>query len=270
MFGTFYDVATDADVNEMAAAFIRKKIRSVVEDEETARTLAPTGLYAKRPVCDMGYYETFNRSNVTLVDLNKSPIISFTRDGIRTASGDHEIDIVIFATGFEAVDGNYIRLDIRGRDGLTIKDRWRDGSSAYLGMATAGFPNMFMVLGSHSAFANLPPVIEAQVEFIADLIDDAKFRKAGSVEASRDAEDDWVRTCIDIADRTLFTKMPSWIFGANIPGKPHTVMFYMNGLANFRQKLSNVVMHGYDGFLFNKLPLEKPSAADPELAKTES
>ena len=260
MFGTFYDIATDVDANEMAASFIRKKIRSIVQDESTARALTPTGLYARRPVCDMGYYETFNRDNVRLVDISQSPITGFTRDGIRTASGAYEFDVVIFATGFEAVDGNYIRLDLRGRNGLPIKERWKDGSRAYLGVATAGFPNMFMILGSQSAFANLPTVIETQVELIAQIIKDARARDVQSVEASQDAEDAWVQDCIESAERTVFSKVPSWLFGANIPGKPHTVMFNMNGLASFRQTIADMEADGFRGFLFDKRPLGEPSA----------
>ena len=255
MMATFYDVVTDPEVNEMAASFIREKIRALVKDEETARILTPTGLYARRPVCDMGYYETFNRDNVTLVDVSSAPIVSFTANGLRTADAEYEFDIVIFATGFEAVDGNYIRLDLRGRNGLAIKDRWADGSSAYLGVATAGFPNMFMVLGSHSAFANLPTVIESQVEFIGSVIDEARSRGVKSVEATQAAEDGWVQDSIESANRTLFSKVPSWLFGANIPGKRQTVMFNMNGLGSFRQTIASVEENGFSGFLFDGHPL---------------
>ena len=248
MFGTFADIATDADANEAAAAFIRDKIADIVEDPETARKLTPTDLYAKRPVCDSGYYQTFNRTNVELVDVTANPIAELTTNGIRTADGMvHELDVLIFATGFDAVDGNYIRMDIRGRNGTAVRDHWKDGPRSYLGIATAGFPNMFMMLGPNGPFANLPPSIESQGDWICALVDRAEQSGITAIEPNQAAEQGWTDTCKSIADATLFAKAESWIFGANIPGKAHTVLFYLGGLASYREHLQTVSENNYEG-----------------------
>ena len=248
MFGTFSDVAIDPAANRAARLFIRKKIAEIVKDPETARKLTPTDLYAKRPICNLDYYETFNRDNVTLVSTKENPIIEITPRGVLTDDGvEHELDVLIFATGFDAVDGNYHQMDIRGRGGRTIQQHWKDGPTTYLGVATSGFPNMFMVLGANSCFANIPPVIETQVEFISDLISRPQ-RTGAAVEATQEAESYWTATCKQIAYTTLFAKTESWIFGANIPGKPHTVLFYMGGLAPYRQLLADVARADYAGF----------------------
>ncbi|MGE3772324.1 MAG: flavin-containing monooxygenase [Gammaproteobacteria bacterium] len=249
MFGTFCDIATDADANEAAADFVRGKIAEIVEDPETARKLTPRGLYAKRPLCDSGYYATFNRPNVSLVDLKETPIREITAGGVVTSDGvEHPLDVLIFATGFDAVDGNYVKIDLRGRGGKSIREHWQRGPTSYLGMSTAGFPNLFMILGPNGPFTNLPPSIETQVEWIADCVRYTEARTAQSIEATATAESGWTATCADIAAQTLFAKGDSWIFGANIPGKPNTVMFYMAGLGAYREALSEIVADGYRGF----------------------
>ena len=249
MFGTFCDIATDPAANAAAAAFIRGKITDIVEDPETARKLTPDDLYAKRPICDSGYYATFNRDNVSLVSVKETPIVEMTPRGIRTEDGvEHELDVLVFATGFDAVDGNYTRMDIRGREGRSINDHWQAGPTSYLGISTVGFPNMFMILGPNGPFTNLPPSIEAQVEWISDLIGNAEHTSVAMVESTRRAEAAWTDTCKEIADLTLFPKAQSWIFGANIPGKTNTVMFYLGGLGNYRAKLTEVADNGYTGF----------------------
>lgn len=249
MFGTFCDIATNPDANAAAAAFIREKITEVVDDSETARKLTPTDLYAKRPLCNEGYYETFNRENVELVSIAENPIEEITPAGVRTADGvEHELDVLVFATGFDAVDGNYRAMDLRGRGGRHINEHWTDGPTSYLGLSKAGFPNMFMILGPNGPFTNLPPSIEAQVEWIGALIADAERRGIRTVEPTRQAEDEWTATCREIADMTLFPQADSWIFGANIPGKKNAVMFYMAGIGAYRQKLAEVAENGYEGF----------------------
>jgi cyclohexanone monooxygenase len=249
MFGTFCDIATNPDANAAAAAFIREKITEVVDDPETARKLTPTDLYAKRPLCNEGYYETFNRDNVELVSIAENPIEEITPAGVRTADGvEHELDVLVFATGFDAVDGNYRAMDLRGRGGQHINEHWTDGPTSYLGLSKAGFPNMFMILGPNGPFTNLPPSIEAQVEWIGALIADAERRGIRTVEPTRQAEDEWTATCREIADMTLFPQADSWIFGANIPGKKNAVMFYMAGIGAYRQKLAEVAENGYEGF----------------------
>ena len=256
MFGTFCDVATDPAANEAAAAFIRSKIAEIVQDPETARKLTPTDLYAKRPLCNEGYYETYNRDNVSLVDIKENPIAEITPAGVRTADGvEHELDVLVFATGFDAVDGNYTRMELRGRGGRHINEHWRSGPSSYLGISTAGFPNMFMILGPNGPFTNLPPSIETQVDWISNLVEHAERSGAKTVEPTREAEDAWTATCREIADMTLFPKAESWIFGANIPGKTNTVMFYMAGLAAYRQQLADVAGAGYAGFALRSDPV---------------
>jgi cyclohexanone monooxygenase len=248
MFGTFNDIITSKEANQAAQEFICKKIAEIVKDPEKARKLTPKDLYAKRPLCDAGYFEQFNRSNVDLVDIRDNPIAKITPRGVLTADGvEHPLDILIFATGFDAVDGNYLRLDIRGRNGISIKDLWREGARTYLGVFNVGFPNMFMVLGPNSPFSNLPPAIETQVDMIADVIGRALNSGKKRVEASSDAADAWLEECRVLADMTLLPQAQSWIFGANIPGKPYTLSFHMGGLKTYRSTLAKIKAEGYPG-----------------------
>ncbi|MEU6559392.1 flavin-containing monooxygenase [Nocardia nova] len=250
MFGTFSDIATDPEANEAAAAFIRSKIKEIVKDPEKARVLTPTDLYARRPLCANDYYETFNRDNVSVADLKQHPIEQITPEGILTADGKiHELDVLILATGFDAVDGNYMAMDLRGRGGRTINEAWANGPTSYLGTTTHGFPNMFMVLGPNGPFTNLPPSIETQVDWIGKLIAKAQERGAAA-EPSVEAEQSWTETCQTIADMTLFPKVDSWIFGANVPGKTRTVMFYIGGLGNYRAQLAEVENADFRGIEF--------------------
>src|SRR5690606_23076390 len=171
MFETFGDIATNMEANIEAQNFIKNKIAEIVEDPETAQKLMPKDLYAKRPLCDSGYYSVFNRDNVSLEDVKTNPIQEITESGVLLADGKFiELDMLICATGFDAVDGNYIRMDIRGKNGLEMKDYWKKGPSSYLGVTVANYPNMFMVLGPNGPFTNLPPSIETQVEWISDII----------------------------------------------------------------------------------------------------
>ncbi|KAF2120997.1 hypothetical protein BDV96DRAFT_283413 [Lophiotrema nucula] len=176
MFWTFCDISYDEAANKAAADFIRRKISEIVKDPETARKLQPTDYHARRPLCDSGYYQQFNRPNVDLVDLKATPIVEITPNGIELSDGHIcELDVIVFATGFDAVDGNYTRVAIQGRNGRSLKEHWADvGPTSYLGISVPDFPNMFMVLGPNGPFTNLPPTIETQVEFIADLIETAE------------------------------------------------------------------------------------------------
>jgi cyclohexanone monooxygenase len=168
---------------------------------------------------------------------------------VKTSDGvEHKLDLLIFATGFDAVDGNLKRFDLRGRGGLRIQDHWKDGASSYLSVATSRFPNMFMTMGPNGPFCNLPPAIETQVEWIADAIGYMERQGIATLEATETAEADWGRSCKEIAEQTLFAKTASWIFGANIPGKPTVVYFYMGGLNLFRDKVREVAGAEYPGF----------------------
>jgi len=253
MFETFSDIGVNLEANQAAQDFIRRKIGEIVKDPETARKLMPTELHAKRPLCDAGYFEVFNRDNVSLVDLKATPIIGMTADGVKTSDGvEHRLDVLVFATGFDAVDGNLKRIDLRGRGGLPIQEHWKAGATAHLSMATSRFPNMFMVMGPNGPFCNLPPALEAQVEWISDTIQYMERHGVATLEATEEAEVAWVRDCKDLADQTLFAKTASWIFGANIPGKPRTVYFYMGGLNVFREKVRDVAKANYPGFKIEK------------------
>jgi cyclohexanone monooxygenase len=245
---SFSDIGTDPEANELAASFVRDKIRGIVKDPETARILTPYDLYAKRPLCDGGYYETFNRDNVSLVDVKRWPIKEITEKGILTDQGEYELDVLIFATGFDAVTGNFFKIDIRGRNGVTLREKWSEGPKTYLGLATAGFPNMFMVVGPVGPFTNQPPAIEVHVEWIAETVRRMQSENVVTIEATPEAEGDWMTTCVDHANTTLFTKIDSWINGANVEGKPKTVMFYMEGMKPYIERLAQVTDGGYAGF----------------------
>ncbi len=250
MFETFGDIATDPAANEEAASFIRRKIGEIVTDPETARKLTPTDLYARRPLCDSGLYETFNRDNVALVRIDENPIRHFAEKGIITEDGAlHELDVLILATGFDAVDGNYKRTDIRGRRGEQLKNHWADAPTSYLGMTTAGFPNMFMILGPNGPFTNLPPSIETQVRWIGKAAQHVTSGAVGWMDVKPATEAAWTQTCADIADQTLFPKAASWIFGANIPGKTRTVMFYLGGLKTYRELIDAEASDGFPSFV---------------------
>ena len=219
MFGTFCDIATNPEANAAAAAFIRSKIKEIVKDPETARKLTPTGLYAKRPLCNEGYYETFNRDNVTLVSIEENPIEAITPAGVRTADGvEHKLDVLVFATGFDAVDGNYRSMDLRGRGGRHINEGWADGPSSYLGVSTHGFPNLFMILGPNGPFTNLPPSIESQVDWISETIRHAEQlgdRNRGTFPGGRGRLDEDLR-----GDRQHDALPEGRIRGSSAPTSP--------------------------------------------------
>lgn len=253
MFGTFCDIATSQIANDAAANFIKKKITQIVKDPVLAKTLTPKDIYAKRPLCGNNYYDVYNRDNVTLADVKADPIAEFTPTGIRLESGaEHELDVVIFATGFDAVDGNYTRIDMRGRGGVTMRDKWKEGPLGYLGMMETDFPNFFMILGPNGPFTNLPPSIETQVEWIAETIEMMEAKGRASIEPTEAARDEWVGLCRTIADMTLFPKAESWIFGANSPGKKNVVMFYMAGLGNYRNAIGAVKDGDYQTMIFDR------------------
>ncbi|KAK7885119.1 hypothetical protein LTR67_010610 [Exophiala xenobiotica] len=251
--GAFSNIATNKVANEAACEFIRGKIAQIVKDPEKARKLQPHDYYARRPLCDGGYYEQFNRDNVSIIDLKETPITSFTGEGIVTGDGTvHELDVIIFATGFDAIDGNYNRLRIVGSDGLTLKDHWSGGPTSFLGVSVPGFPNMFMITGPQSPFCNIPPAIEVHVEFITQAIKKADEESSAEVravvEATPEAETEWNQICEKAVEGSLFKETASWIFGSNVPGKPYALRFYFGGLLRFRNELSRIVSDGYHGY----------------------
>ena len=249
MFATFSDITTDMDANNAACEFVRKKIREIVDDPVTAEKLCPTDLYAKRPLCAHKYFEVYNRDNVSLVDVKANPIEEITAKGLRTADGvEHELDVLILATGFEAVDGSYTKRHFSGRGGVTLREKWKDGPTGYLGMMETDFPNFFMILGPNGPFTSLPPSIETQVEWISDTIKRNYDNDVVVFDVKPEVQEAWQEKCREISDATLFPKAQSWIFGANIPGKPNAVMFYMAGLAKYRQELAEAKSADYACF----------------------
>jgi cation diffusion facilitator CzcD-associated flavoprotein CzcO len=255
MFATFSDIGTSRAANNAATAFIRRKISQIVTDPRTAALLTPHDLYAKRPICCDGYYETFNRGNVSLADIQASPITEITPRGIRTADGEHELDIIIFATGFDAVTGNYLKIDHRGRGGASLRDKWAQRPRTHLGLMSAGFPNLFMIFGPMGPFTNQPPAHEAQVNWIAGAISHVRGHGMQAIEPAGDAEDQWIETCDQIAYSTLFPETNSWINGSNIPGKPVTVMFYMAGMGAYMDQLRDAADGGYADFVLDRQPV---------------
>ena len=248
--GAFADLFVDEEVNEAAAEFIRGKIRETVHDPEVAELLCPdTPVGCKRPCADTNYFETYNRPNVTLVDIRGTPIDEITETGLRTGGRHYELDCIVFATGFDAMTGALLRIDIRGRGGVKLAEKWTEGPKTYLGLGVAGFPNLFTITGpgSPSVLANMIPGIEQHVNWIADCIVFMRERDLGRIEATPEAEAAWVEHVNQIADRTIYPTCNSWYVGANIPGKPRVFMPYL-GFPRYVAKCEQVVANGYEGF----------------------
>ena len=238
MFRAFNDVAVSRVANAAATDVIEKKIRETVKDPHLANQLIPGDLYAKRPLCCDNYYETYNRDNVSLVPVKNNPIVEITPEGVKTADGVvHELDVLVLATGFDAVSGNQLKIQHTGRNGVSLHDTWHDRPRTHLGLMTVGFPNLFMIYGPMGPFTNQPPAHEAQVDWVARAIEFVRDRGVGTIEPSQAAEDAWIAECDEIANQTLFAVVDSWINGSNIPGKPVTNMFYMAGMAAYMDKM---------------------------------
>lgn len=246
MFRAFNDVVTSLVANKAATDVIAKKIRETVKDPDLVELLTPTQLYARRPLCCDNYYETYNRDNVTLRDALNHPILEFTEKGVRTDEGEFEFDVIILATGFDAVSGNQLRIHHEGRAGVTLHERWEDRPRTHLGLMTVGFPNLFMIYGPMGPFTNQPPAHEAQIDWVAEAIQHTIDNDA-EMEPTQEAEDAWIEECDEIANATLFAQVNSWINGANVPGKPVTNMFYMAGMAAYMDKLTEVADNDYMG-----------------------
>jgi cyclohexanone monooxygenase len=250
----FNDIMTNPEANDAAAEFVRDKIRGIVRDPETAELLCPKGypIGTKRICLDSGYYETFNRENVTLVDVQSDPIARIEPDGLSTVGAHYALDVIIFATGFDAVTGPLFRMNIRGRDGVALADKWADGPRAYLGLTTSGFPNLFMITGpgSPSVVSNVITAIEQHVTWLGRLIEHMERSRFASVEPEVSAEDEWVEHVATVANATLFPRANSWYMGANIPGKPRVFMLYVGGVGRYRTICEEVAADGYRGFAF--------------------
>jgi cation diffusion facilitator CzcD-associated flavoprotein CzcO len=248
----FKDLSISQASNDTAADFVREKIREIVEDVETAELLAPKDypIGTKRICVDSHYFETFNRPNVRLVDISHSPIEELTEKGLQAAGEDFEFDAIIFATGFDAMTGTLQRIDIHGRGGLGLKEKWAAGPVTYLGIMAASFPNMFMITGpgSPSVLSNMMVSIEQHVDWVADCLGYMQDNGFTVMEADQAAEDAWVAHGIEVAHLTLYPQAASWYMGANIEGKPRVFMPYIGGVGNYRVKCDEVVAGGYTGF----------------------
>ncbi|QQS10822.1 MAG: NAD(P)/FAD-dependent oxidoreductase [Rhodospirillales bacterium] len=248
---SFGDLLLNADSNATAAEFVRGKIREIVRDPKTAELLSPTNVIGCKRLCvDTGYYATFNRPNVTLVDVSGAPIEGFTAKGPKVAGVEYEVDAVVFATGFDAMTGSLLRIDFKGVGGLSLRDKWAAGPRSYLGLSVAGFPNLFTVTGpgSPSVFTNMLPSIEQHVDWIADCVEHMRARGLKRIESEPAAEDEWVAHNLEVAGNTLRSSCSSWYLGANVPGKPRVFMPYIGGFPAYVQKCEAVVRNGYEGF----------------------
>ena len=252
MWGSFSDLLSDPEANETAAEFIRGKIREIVKDPEVAEKLVPTDhpYGTKRPPIDTDYYETFNRPNVELVDIRRSPIVEVAPGGIRTEDAEYPLDAIVFATGFDAMTGSLLKIDIRGSGGLSLAEKWAEGPKTYLGLQVAGFPNLFTITGpgSPSVLTNMPVSIEQHVEWVSDCIEHLRREGLARIEARPEAEDRWVRHVNKAASQTLLMQADSWYLGANVPGKTRVFMPYVGGLRDYAEKCDQVANDGYTGF----------------------
>ena len=250
----YSDIATSEEANDSLSDFVRDKIRETVKDPATADKLMPDHyVITKRPILDNGYFETYNRDNVTLVDLREDPIDHFTENSVVTQSGEHEIDMLVLATGFDAISGSMLRLNPIGRDGVTLKDHWQERFHNYLGLTIKGFPNLFMIHGpgSPGVFYNMPLGAERQMEWIGHCMAHLKDKKLGAIEPTSESEEAWGNEVTALASFTLFPKTDSWWTGANIPGKPRYFSVYLGG-SIYYQRIADMAANDYEGFEFEQ------------------
>jgi cation diffusion facilitator CzcD-associated flavoprotein CzcO/acetyl esterase/lipase len=249
---TFTDVGINRAANEVVCDFMRSKIREVVKDPEVAETLSPRGhaYGTKRPCMDTNYFETFNLPHVRLVDIRKKPINSITETGIDFGGESKEFDAIVYATGFDAMTGAIVNVDITGKNGVTLKKKWENGPLTYLGLTTVGFPNFYMVTGpgSPSVLSNMMVSIEQHVEWIRDALVDLRKNGFDTIEPTVEAEEDWRVHCTDCADITLFQDTNSWYMGANVPGKPRVLFPYIGGVGRYRRICTEALQRGFVGF----------------------
>jgi cyclohexanone monooxygenase len=255
---TFSDYLVSKESNDTVSEFIRGKIRQMINDPAVAELLAPKDhpFFTKRPPLENGYYESFNRDNVTLLDARSVPIEEITPRGVRTGEREYEVDAIVYATGFDAMTGALFGMGITGRDGLRLRDKWADGPRTYLGLTTHGFPNLFVITGpqSPSVLSNMPVAIEQNVEWIAGLIEYMRDHDLDVAEPAREAENKWVAHHDEVAAATLLLGTDSWWVGANIPGKPRTLYPYVGGVGPFRVICQEVADKGYEGMVLTRCP----------------
>jgi len=271
--GAYGDLLFDHAANETIAEFARAKIRAIVEDPATADLLCPDNVLGCKRLCvDTGYYETYNQPHVKLVDVSASPIERFTTAGIVASGVEYPLDTVVFATGFAAMTGSFDRIRIAGRGGLTLAQKWRAGPRTYLGLCSAGFPNLFMLTGpgSPSVLASMIQAIEQHVDWVADCIGHVRDAGASTIEAKLAEEDAWVEHVNEVAQVSLRSTCSSWYVGANVPGRPRVFMPYIGGFPVYVQKCNEVLSNGFQGFVLDG-PATEPARrnAPPRVRFTE-
>ncbi|MFO0995289.1 MAG: NAD(P)/FAD-dependent oxidoreductase [Alphaproteobacteria bacterium] len=252
--GAYADLLMSDEANETAAEFVRAKIRSIVKDPKVAELLSPRNIIGCKRLCvDTDYWETFNRPNVTLVDVSGTPIDSITEKGVKVGGREYEVDAIIFATGFDAMTGTLKEIDIRGRGGEALKDKWDEVPHNYLGLMVAGFPNMFTITGpgSPSVFTNMLPAIEQHVDWVTDCLSYMRKSNFKSIEASAEAEKAWIAHVEEVGAVSLRSHCDSWYLGANIAGKPRVFMPYIGGVPAYAKKCEEIAAHGYEGFVLS-------------------
>lgn len=253
--GSFNDLLVNEDANKTAADFVRGKIREIVKDPELAEDLCPNDhpLGAKRLCIGSRYLETYNRENVRLVNLKRTPLERITSDGMQTSTESLPFDVLVFATGFDAITGALSRIQVTGRDGRLLKDKWKEGPRCYLGLATEGFPNLFIITGPQSpgALANVVVGIEQHVDWIMDCLDYMKAHSKSLIEPTVEAENAWVEKVAALSQMTLHRKGASWYSGANVPGKPRVFMPFVGGFGNYRRLCDAAAANGYEGFILS-------------------
>jgi cation diffusion facilitator CzcD-associated flavoprotein CzcO len=256
LLSAYSDLGTNVEANEIVADFVRRKIAATVHDPALAKLLSPTTypIGAKRICVDTNYYDTFNRDNVTLVDIRETPIEEFTANGVRTADDEYDIDAIVFATGFDAMTGPLFGIDFRGRNGESLKDKWAAGPRTFLGIMTAGFPNLFTLTapGSPSVLSNVIVSIEDHVDWTTAFISHMADHQFDWAEPTLAAEDRWVDHVNRLASQTLYSRADSWYLGANVPGKPRVFMPYVGGVPSYRRTIEKIRASGYDGFEFGR------------------
>ncbi len=251
---TYNDLLLNDEANQTAAEFVRDRIRETVKDQRTAELLCPNDhpIGTKRLILDTNYYETYNRDNVTLVDVRSAPIERITPTGIQTTDASYDLDAIVFATGFDAMTGALREIDIEGDAGVDIRSKWADGPHTYLGIMMAGFPNLFMVTGPQSPGVKSQMIlsIEQHVNFISNCLRHMQTNGLTRIEAEPEAEERWVKHNDDVAAATLYPKANSWYMGANIPGKPRIFMPYVGGVHTYNALCNEIAAKGYEGFRF--------------------
>ena len=260
----YNNLLLDRTANDTAASFVREKIAEIVRDPVVARSLQPDNhpIGSKRICVDTDYYAAFNRPNVTLVDIRATGIEEILANAVRAGSQTHEVDTLVLATGFDAMTGSVAKIDIRGRDGRTLNQKWAAGPKTYLGLMSEGFPNLFIITGpgSPSVLSNMIVSIEQHVDWIADCLAFMRNHGLVSMEATTDAEEQWVAHVNEVAQMTVYPQANSWYMGANIPGKPRIFMPYIGGVGVYRRICDEVAAAGYRGFAMTARQAERLAA----------